>query len=325
MSDVATMVALHEELHPHAAGVGPSAVGQCRRRVAYTATATPEDEDYDGHKAAGIGKLLHLALAGVAAELWPAALVEHQVQLPGLERPGTLDLYADGVLTDYKSKSCHVFDAIAARGHAEPADIAQAGVYGIGLEDAGHPVDVLRIVYLNRCNGEELVAERPYDRAEAMAGLMRLHAVLDAVADGRELPRDEPGPAAKACELCPFRRRCWELDASHADARGPLSAKLEAEALEAALAYRRVQEAQEELEAERIRLRELLRGWDGHTFTDDDGVVRKIGWTRPKPPAPKLDPDEARLQLELHGIPVPMKAGKPASPALQLRAVKVAT
>lgn len=312
---------------------GPSDASRCRRELGYRLLGTDADLEYDDDKsAATTGSLLHLAVAAVRQLMLPAADVELAVAVPGLEREGRLDAYLDGVVDDLKTQGCHGWDRTNAEGVMREKDRGQLGIYALGLEAAGKPVHTLQASYLNRCTGASWTARVPFDRDHAMAALMRLHAVLDAADAGKLMPRDEPHPRAKACTLCPFRRRCWELDSAPAEGPGPLtdtdeldrwqsSASDELPASLAELARRRMElHAQlEELEDAKRAADQQLRGWQGATFTDAAGITRRVAWTNPSAPGQVDDGKAAAELLRELGVDVPQTTGRATSAALHLR------
>lgn len=350
LPDLADTLELWEQLHQddRDPSAGPSDVGRCRRQTGYRVLRTEPDDEYEDDRSAAVaGSLVHLAVATVRAKLYPAALVEHPVRAPGLEREGTLDAYAGGIVDDVKSASCHVWDRIVGSGQPRPGDLDQLGLYALGLEDAGHQVTELTVSYYNRCTGTVWTTRTPWttdQRRAALAGLFRLHAVLDAADAGKLLPRDQPHPGTRTCELCPFRRRCWELDSQPAEHVGPHTAYAEtaAERLEAIAAmddderaavedylpppleeaarrHLELGELQQQLEDERRAIAQQLRGWQDARLTDAAGVVRRVAWTRPGPSRMVDDTEAAAELLRQLGHDVPQKQSKPTSAALYLR------
>lgn len=316
--------------------VGPSDVATCRRQLQYRLTGTPADDDHDDDPSMAVaGSLLHLAVAHVRKLAHPEALVEASVTVPGLERPGTVDYYVDGVVDDLKTHGCRAFDKATERGELRDDHHDQALVYALGLEDAGHPVHTVQVTYYDRCRGGILRLSVPYDRERALRAVMRLHAVLDAVEEGRELPRDERHPRTTACERCPFTRRCWELDVPPAEGPGPLTTHAEllaerelADPLPddlAELARERLQLAAqlEELEERKREADQRLRGWQGATFTDAGGKLRRVAWTNPAAPGTVDDGKAAAELLRQLGHAVPQTTGRATSAALYLRPVTV--
>lgn len=315
-----------EEANPHALGVGPSDIGRCPAQVAFRVREVEPDrpEDRDLIRKAALGKAIHAAVAEARKLAHPDWLVEVQVQPPGLSRPGTVDAYMTdlGVVDDVKTKSERGFDAILGRGKAYDEDRDQTNVYALAIEDMGHPVKTCSVTYVERSgNRPPFVDSWTYDREEAMGALMRLHALEDAIESGGELPRTGRGPElGRPCDTCRWPTKCWGVvPAGYSTQSYTLAPPQVAEAGTDLVTLKKQRDAIEEaIEFRRAQ----LQGHNGAVFTDDEGIVRKVAWTKPGPPKQVTDADAAADLLKSHDLPVPTKPGRASAPQLRTPAVK---
>lgn len=295
-------IAAYEHQHPHAAGIGPSDIGSCRRRVGYRVTGAPPDRPEDPllARSSFLGSAVHAALAQVNRAQHPTWLVEQAVRVPGMDRDGTLDAYdpEQGLVIDYKTRSSRGMEAVLGRGKAYDHDVEQTELYGLALEDAGHLVKVCAVAYVDR-NGhsDPLVDSWTYDRDRAVAAVARLHALADAIDAGAELPRDGKGPdTGRPCDTCQWISTCWQLDSLPAGYSAQSAYLAPTEVAEAAEQLRVLR-----LEAAKVKeatdyLRLQLQGHAGATFVDAEGVTRRVAWSRGSKTGGQLDSAAVRAR-----------------------------
>lgn len=338
MTDLLTDVALHaetlttveldllalEESDPHPHGVGPSDIGRCPAQVGFRVRGTPPDfpEDRALVRKAAMGKAIHAIIAAARRTAHPDWLVEAKVTPPGMNRPGTVDAYGDGNVDDVKTKSERGFDAVLARGKAYDADRDQVDIYALALEDAGHEVKTCSVTYVERSgNRPDFVDSWTYDRNQALTALERLHALEDAALGDGDLPRAGRGPeVGRPCDTCRWRRTCW----GHVpEGYSTQSYTLASEQVAAAAAdLVELKARADALDSEIAHRRAMLQGHDGAVFTDRDGIVRRVAWTKPGLPKQVTDPEAAAELLRAHDLPVPTTAGRKVSPQLRTPAAK---
>lgn len=273
--------------------VGPSDAralfkGGCERRLAYQVQGVePTDEEPETLlRSAILGSAVHAWIAEVRKQRHPDWLVETQVQVPGFERPGAVDAFGDGTVDDVKTKSHRGFDMITELGKATEADQAQAMLYALGLTLDGHDVQRCSVTYVSRSNGDTLVDSWTYDHAEALALADRMHALIDRVQmlPPEAIARGGQSPEWRPCDGCPFRTECWQLD-QVPEGYTALSYDLAPEEVAEAAEQLRLLRAEQAAVKEAIDfLQQQLQGHGDTTFTDSDGVVRRIAFSRAKPP-----------------------------------------
>lgn len=300
-------------------GVGPSDIGTCRRAIMYRENPPEGYEPLPEEKtAAVVGSILH---EGVATALRRRRrgrrhrLIEAEVYVPGFDVPGHLDLYERPIarISDWKFIGDYAWENEIADGPRED-DLDQMMVYGLGLEDAGEPVREVRVVYVRRARPKEIEEfVRPYDRERALAAVDRLHAIIDALDDGRELPRDRQGPDFDGiCRGCAARADCWDLDRAEEAGRtaaGWLFARDDAGIAAAAAAYDEARELVKPLDAQKKYARNLLDGVASGIYGDYE-----VSFSRPKPKPPIPDPETRLALLEDHLAAVAAGSEEPMHP-----------
>ncbi|GIH95456.1 hypothetical protein ACFFMN_23100 [Planobispora siamensis] len=203
-------------------GVGPSDVTTCRKRIWYR-ELHPQLARPVSTSAALLGDIIHEVAATARRALYPWQKVEMPVRVPGLDRPGRIDRY-DPVLAlvdDIKTKGPRGWERLSETGPDE-GYWKQVAVYGYGLADAGHPVQVMRLTYINRATGDERTYERPYCDAFARSAVGSLIALNVALDLGLDLPRDGRGTTDPICtEFCEFYDDCWSVTAARAAGVSP--------------------------------------------------------------------------------------------------------
>lgn len=208
----------------HGAGysVGPSDHSSCLKAIEFRERPPeghvplfiPKDE-------ADVGTMLHEEMTRARRLAYPWRRFKVPVLVPGLDRPGEADEVDPiiGRVTDYKSAGDWKWEQIGKDGPPE-SEWKQLATYAFGIADTDltfTPVD-LELVYINREKGWTERFLRPYDEGYARAAVLELVAVLDALEEGRELPRERAGdellgPTVNAlcARYCPHVRTCWDL------------------------------------------------------------------------------------------------------------------
>lgn len=209
--------------------IGPSEMGHpCTRRIGYKLAGTVPLNTSQNSVAwkPAVGTMMHSALADIMAQheidtfpasgLTPRWRVEERVtvgEIGGVKVTGQCDLFDahGGVVIDWKTTSRdQMRRKFAAEGPGEQYR-TQAHLYGLGWENAGHPVRHVMLIWLVRDGNfttDRLVWSEPYDRQVALDALDRVatvRAALDARGPEIVLPML---PATEAyCNNCPFYRR----------------------------------------------------------------------------------------------------------------------
>lgn len=204
-----------------------SDVGSCRRAVWYREAPpdgfVPDAPQYQ--RQAALGSIIHEKAATVRAARYPWRRYEFEVPVPGLDKRARVDEYDPilGEVTDDKTAGVRRWDMVGDEGPAESA-WAQSLVYALALDELGWPVQTVRIIVINRDNGQEEHFRRPYDPAAArrvLDDLVELATMLDL---GVVPPRDGHGPGVDwQCRSCFARSHCWNIDAAAEAGRTPES------------------------------------------------------------------------------------------------------
>lgn len=208
--------------------VGPSDYGSCPRQIMYRVRGHELGEQRTSSRAATMGTLFWQGLGGWIAEQYPDAIVEQHVDVPGLERGGSVDLRwrVDGVIVDVKTVSERAFDRVLTVG-AKPENVGQLETYALSVNrkvaegkrlrgdlpvDDLVPVHTLTLAYVNRDTGAVEEISWAYDEATAREKLSELVHIEQMIDDGHELPRAEGARlGAFPCDWCPFWRECWDV------------------------------------------------------------------------------------------------------------------
>jgi hypothetical protein len=176
--------------------VGPSDYGSCPRQIMYRVRGHELGEQRTSSRAATMGTLFWQGLGGWIAEQYPDAIVEEHVDVPGLERGGSVDLrwIVDGVIVDVKTVSERAFDRVLTVG-AKPENVGQLETYALAVNRAAltakSRVDTLTLAYVNRDTGAVEEISWAYDETTAREKLSELVHIEQMIDDGHELPRAE--------------------------------------------------------------------------------------------------------------------------------------
>lgn len=204
--------------------IGPSEVGEpCTRRLAYKLTDWTTTNTFSDPWPSVSGTAIHAWLADTfASDTNTRWLTEQKVQVSDT-LSGTVDLFDmdNGIVIDHK---CVGATSMKARKGSGPTEqqIVQVNLYGLGLENAGHTVKQVALVFYplgGMLSGIHTWVGN-YDRDKAVAALDRLHSTRELV----RLLDLEANPEAWAlipakpsnhCTYCP-----WFLPASDTPAFG---------------------------------------------------------------------------------------------------------
>lgn len=191
-----------------------SGLGGCTKACAYAIAGTPPSDvpPAEDARQAVLGVWIHLHLLPWMAKLiGPAAVYEKPVQLraAGLTIPGTLDLAAPGVCWDVKSVKEWRLHGVRRRGTYAEHRLQVLG-YGLGLYQAGFPVNWIVWLYIDRSTGEVHVEAERFTNRAALAVVDRVELIRFHAQRPDQAPRDGRGPGVSlACDRCPWLRRCW--------------------------------------------------------------------------------------------------------------------
>jgi len=204
MSDIAKMLsgalAGHDNQRDRSQqkDIGPSAIGDCRRRVFLQLIDAPKVNETDS-LAAILGTFIHSGIAEAIKREDPFNdnfLIEQEFAIEGLR--GHVDLYIKDrkQVVDWKTtkvKSLRYF----------PSDQQkmQVQVYGYLLEQNGYQVDKVTLVAIARDGSSQDIREHtePYDEQTALEGLKWLSEVREAALN------NQPPEPEKTMSFC----RSW--------------------------------------------------------------------------------------------------------------------
>jgi hypothetical protein len=202
-------------------GVGPSDLSACEKAIEFRENPPEGHVPIDIDKSAAIlGTLTHESVTKARKARYPWRMFKVGVPVPGLDVPGEADEFDPHVamVTDYKTAGRWRWDKVGKEGPAE-YDWEQLLLYGLGLEDAGLHVEWLELLFISRESGQWEPFRRRYSREAALRTLTRLLAIVEALDEGRPLPRrragdDLLGPTVNGlcASHCPHVKTCWGLD-----------------------------------------------------------------------------------------------------------------
>jgi hypothetical protein len=200
--------------------IGASELGECRRRAAYRIARRRPTNTRTGLQAF-LGTELHRGVLRALRRQY-GGLTE--VALRGEQVKGRCDWWHEPVVEDLKTTSRFGFERVLTRG-VPTRHWFQVAVYAWLLRTgqtadrrlpagSAQDVDGLRIRYLSRDSGEDVVFEAGHDpalTAEALMWLTDVYATVEEEGD-EAVPRDGFGPGVDTmCDWCPFLDRCWGL------------------------------------------------------------------------------------------------------------------
>ncbi|WP_158550681.1 PD-(D/E)XK nuclease family protein [Geodermatophilus sp. TF02-6] len=283
--------------------IGASEVGECRRRAAYRIARRRPTNPRTGLPAF-LGTELHRGVLRALRRQY-GGLTE--VALAGEQVKGRCDWWHAPVVEDLKTTSRGGFERVLTRG-VPAKHWFQVALYAWLLRtgqthDRRLPVGTecgvegVRLRYLSRDSGEDVVFEADYDpllTAEAILWLTEVYATVED--DGVDaVPRDGFGPGVDAmCDWCPFLDLCWGPPVDP-ETEGDLSRQsrltvTEEDYVEAVEDYDRWRAAEGEARRHKEYARERLRGrsgpagelhceWSGgnvRTQVDKDAAVERL-------------------------------------------------
>jgi hypothetical protein len=283
--------------------IGASELGECRRRAAYRIAGRRPTNTRTGLQAF-LGTELH---RGVLRALRREYGGVTEVALKGQHVKGRADWWHTPVVEDLKTTSRFGFDKVITRG-VPAKHWFQVAVYAWLLRTgqikdrrlpAGTECDVegMRIRYLSRDSGEDVVFDVDYDpllTAEALMWLTDVYATVED--DGVDaVPRDGFGPGVDSmCDWCPFLDLCWGPPVDP-ETEGELSRQsrftvTDEDYVEAVREYDQWRAAEGEAKRHKEYARERLRGrsgpagelhceWSGgniRTRVDKDAAIERL-------------------------------------------------
>jgi hypothetical protein len=203
--------------------IGASEIGECRRRAAYRIAGVKPTNSFVGLQAF-LGTEIHKSVLKALQRMYGG---HTEVGLQGEQVKGSCDWY-NGDVEDLKTVSKGAFEKVLARG-AYTKHWYQVVIYAWLISEglltprearrgrlkAGepNPVGMLRIRYLSRDSGEDVVFERPFTPdlvAEALLWIAEVYDALDEHGSPELVDRDGFGPGVDSfCDWCPFLDACW--------------------------------------------------------------------------------------------------------------------
>jgi hypothetical protein len=169
--------------------IGPSAVGDCKRRVFMNITQAPKVNQTE-KLAAIMGTFIHAGIADAIKREDPFGdnfMIEQEFKVEGLR--GHVDLYIKdkAQIVDWKTtkvKSLRYFPSLQQR--------LQVQLYGYLVSENGYPVENVSLVAIARDGGAEDIREHtePYDPEMAKQGLDWISNLQEMAANG-EIPEPE--------------------------------------------------------------------------------------------------------------------------------------
>jgi len=169
--------------------IGPSSVGDCKRRVFMNITQAPKVNQTE-KLAAIMGTFIHAGIADAIKREDPFGdnfMIEQEFKVDGLR--GHIDLYIrdKAQIVDWKTtkvKSLRYFPSLQQR--------LQVQLYGYLVSQNGYPVETVSLVAIARDGGAEDIREHsePYDPEMAQQGLDWIASLQEMAANG-EIPEPE--------------------------------------------------------------------------------------------------------------------------------------
>lgn len=333
-------------------GVGPSDLSACQRAVWYRENPpkgyVPDEVPV---AAAALGTFIHDGYTDARKLAFPWRVFNHKVTIPGTDATGTLDEWDPvlGRVTDYKTAGYYKWAKVAAGPPQGEWD--QVLAYAMALMAEGHEIREVEILVINRENGQIESHLRNFEYMLGLAAVSELHAILDALDEGRELPRIRGGDTLLGptvdtlCrDYCPAVRHCWNLD-DLPEGRTPEGALYAADdegIAAAAERYDVARAAESEAVAEKKFARALLEGvppaiygkfevkWTGGKKSEEPDVFARVdtleaelaeAWSEGRPPkTPWQLPSPTRTKVSSVNISVkPVRAAAAARPKKEIK------
>ena len=281
-----------------------SGLGGCSRQGAYRLARTPPSEDttYGQMREANIGTMIHLGLLPhLAAVLDGVEEVPVTLRAAGLIINGRSDLYSASLrlVADLKTVGQHRMASlgpVASHPHR-----MQVGGYALAIEQAGHAVDWIAWLYLDRSSGQDrVVVERFDDDVRAMI-TRRCHELATYAETPDAAPRDERGPGLSIiCDQCPWLRQCWGQDATPGMIGAQRVLCHDNAAVEQAIAgYKDAAQREREAKSEKEFYRAMFSGFEAGAYGEWEFGWSSAGRTE--------DKDAAVALLAEAGIPLPKR------------------
>lgn len=195
-----------------------SELGGCRRAAGFKLRGHPA-APVQGSPAAILGTLFHEGVAQAARVLLgkEALIEDEEVRFAGV--PGHPDLFADGLLVDFKTVG-YAMQLDKIRREGPPVRHRwQVMCYAAALIVQGRPVKRVRLDYIQRDSGEEHIWEAPFSMQDVRDAIAWLGNVRSAPLEA--LPRDY-APDSAYCASCPFYQPCWGHGVPERDPRSVL-------------------------------------------------------------------------------------------------------
>jgi PD-(D/E)XK nuclease superfamily len=283
--------------------IGASELGECRRRAAYRVARRRPTNTRTGLQAF-LGTELHRGVLRALRRQY-GGLTE--VGLKGEQVKGRCDWWHASVVEDLKTTSRFGFERVLTRG-VPAKHWFQVAVYAWLLRTGqtndrrlapGAATDVagMRIRYLSRDTGEDVVFESEHDPALTAEAILWLTEVYATVEDEGvdAVPRDGFGPGVDTmCDWCPFLDLCWgrpvEPETEGDVSRQSRLTVTDEDYVEAVHDYDAWRAAEQEAKRHKEYARERLRGrsglagelhceWSGgglRTQVDKDAAVERL-------------------------------------------------
>lgn len=306
---------MRQDLNPHPPrkwGLSMSALGVCRRQAAYLdAGVEPSDPD-EGTEAAAIGTWIHDGWLPHAQKGVPGSIINHPVMwLPfGMLQPpvpGTLDMAWLGWVLDLKTMSEWKQERFILYG-PEQSHRWQAHGYGEARRQDGHDVKMVQVFSILRANGRTA----SYVEEHTPEVVAEMTAWVDesrhyATTDPDQAPRDQRGPGvSKACDWCPFLRRCWGDDARPEQIGKGQQVFDDYAVREAVKLYAAASAKEKEAKTEKDWAKAMIGDAPAGIYGDFKLRYQRAGGRKAA-----VDADVAAYRLEQAGIEVPYTDGAP--------------
>lgn len=198
--------------------VGISAVGGCRRAIAYALAKVPPSDDFgpEEGRAANLGTYEHTGLLPRLCDQLPGSQTEVKVRarIAGIELPGHIDLDDPLTVVDLKTVGEWRLSGVRWLGAAYYHHRIQVGTYALARLQQGRPPRFVAWLYLDRANGDQYIIVERFTNALMLDVIDRVTELVRWADAPHEAPQDERGPGLSIiCNKCPWLRQCWGPDA----------------------------------------------------------------------------------------------------------------